>query len=281
MILWLASYPKSGNTLLRSILSAYFYSVEGDFKFDNLYKISQFPAIPHFMRLGIDIDDEKKLFENFINAQNLINEESKKAKFFKTHSKLCKMYGSDFTDLNNTLGAIYIIRDPRNVVTSFAHHYNLTIDQATEALFDEKRFMLKTDKTTSVFLGSWSSNYESWRELESKNKYLLVKYEDLVDKKKSTLLKIFKFFENLGLQFNLDMVKLNKAIKSTDFDKMKNLEKKEIFYESVIDENTGKRKPFFNLGPDNDWRRILDDKNREMIEKHFKKEMLELGSLKL
>jgi hypothetical protein len=281
MIVWLASYPKSGNTLLRSILSAYFYSGEGDFKFDNLYKISQFPAIHHFMRLGIDIDDEKKVFENFINAQNLINEESKKAKFFKTHSKLCKMYGSDFTDLNNTLGAIYIIRDPRNVVTSFAHHYNLTIDQATEALFDEKRFMLKTDKTASVFLGSWSSNYESWRELKSKNKYLLVKYEDLVDKKKSTLLKIFKFFENLGMKFNLDMVKLNKAIKSTDFDKMKNLEKKETFYESVIDENTGKRKPFFNMGPDNDWRKILDDKNREKIEKHFKKEMSELGYLKL
>ena len=90
------------------------------------------------MRLGIDIDDEKQMFENFINAQNLINEESKKAKFFKTHSQLCKMYGSDFTDLKNTLGVIYIIRDPRNVVTSFAHHYNLTIDQATEALLDEK-----------------------------------------------------------------------------------------------------------------------------------------------
>ena len=281
MIIWLASYPKSGNTLLRSILLAYFYSGEGDFKFDNLYKISQFPAITHLMRLGIDIDDEKQMFENFINAQNLINEESKKAKFFKTHSKLCKMYGSDFTDLNNTLGAIYIIRDPRNVVTSFAHHYNLTIDQATEALLDEKRFMIKTDKTASVLLGSWSSNYESWKELEGKNKYLLVKYEDLVNKKKTTLLKIFKFFENLGMQFNLDMVKLNKAIKSTDFAKMKNLEKKETFYESVIDENTGKRKPFFNLGPSNDWRKNLDDKNREKIEKNFEKEMLELGYLKL
>ena len=281
MIIWLASYPKSGNTLLRSILSAYFYSGEGDFKFDNLYKISQFPAIPHFMRLGINLDDEKQIFENFINAQNLINEESKKAKFFKTHSKLCKMYGSDFTDLNNTLGAIYIIRDPRNVVTSFAHHYNLTIDQATEALFDEKRFMLKTDKTASVFLGSWSSNYESWRELKSKNKYLLVKYEDLVDKKKSTLLKIFKFFENLGMKFNLDMVKLNKAIKSTDFDKMKNLEKNETFYEAVVDEKTGKRRTFFNLGPKNDWRHILDDRNRNKIEKCFQVEMQELGYLKL
>lgn len=281
MIIWLASYPKSGNTLLRSILSAYFYSGDGDFKFDNLYKISQFPAIDHFMSLGINLDDEKKVFENFINAQNLINQQSKKAKFFKTHSKLCQMYGSNFTDLKNTLGVIYIIRDPRNVVTSFAHHYNLTIDKATEALLDEKRFMIKTDKNASVFLGSWSSNYESWRDLEKKNKYLLVKYEDLVNKKKSTLLKIFKFLEILGMQFNLDMIKLNKAIKSTDFDKMKNLEKKETFYESMVDENTGKRRVFFNMGPDNDWRRILDDKNRENIEKYFRNEMLELGYLKL
>ena len=281
MIVWLASYPKSGNTLLRSILSAYFYSGDGDFKFDNLYKISQFPAIDHFMSLGINLDDEKKVFENFINAQNLINQQSKKAKFFKTHSKLCQMYGSNFTDLKNTLGVIYIIRDPRNVVTSFAHHYNLTIDKATEALLDEKRFMIKTDKNASVFLGSWSSNYESWRDLEKKNKYLLVKYEDLVNKKKSTLIKIFKFLEILGMQFNLDMIKLNKAIKSTDFDKMKNLEKKETFYESMVDENTGKRRVFFNMGPDNDWRRILDDKNREKIEKYFRNEMLELGYLKL
>ncbi len=281
MIIWLASYPKSGNTLLRSILSSYFYSSEGDFKFDNLYKISQFPAIHHFMKLGVDVDNEIEVFKNFINAQNLINEESKKAKFFKTHSKLCQMYGSNFTDLKNTFGAIYIIRDPRNVVTSFAHHYNLTIDQATEALFDEKRFMIKTDKNAGVFLGSWSSNYKSWKDLDAKNKYLLIKYEDLVNKKKSTLLKIFKFLENLGMQFNTDMVKLNKAIKSTEFDKMKNLEKKETFYEGIVDEKTGERKVFFNLGPKNDWRIMLDDKNREKIEKNFKDEMLELGYLKL
>ncbi len=280
MIIWLASYPKSGNTLLRSILSSYFYSDGGEFKFDHLYKISQFPAIDHFMRLGVNIENEEEVFKNFINAQNLINE-NKKAKFFKTHSSLCQMYGCNFTDLKNTLGAIYIIRDPRNVVTSFAHHYDLTIDEATEALFDEKRFMKKTNKNASALLGSWSSNYNSWKELENKDKYLLVKYEDLVNKKKNTLLKIFEFLQNLGMQFNLDMVKLNKAIKTTDFDKMKNLESKEIFYESVINEKTGKRKVFFNLGPKNDWRRILDQKNREKIEKHFKEEMLELGYLKL
>ena len=280
MIIWLASYPKSGNTLLRSILSAYFYSEEGEFKFNNLYKISQFPAVDHFLRLGVNINDESEVFKNFINAQNLINEDGK-AKFFKTHSRLCQMYGSNFTDLKNTLGVIYIVRDPRNVVTSFAHHYNLTVDQATEALFDEKRFMIKTEKLCSVSLGSWDSNYKSWKELKKQNKYLLVKYEDLISKKKSTMLKIFKFLDNLGLKVNLDMVKLNKAIKSTDFDKMKNLEKNETFYEAVIDEKTGKRKAFFNLGPKNDWRRILGEKNREKIEECFKEEMCELGYLKL
>ena len=280
MIIWLASYPKSGNTLLRSILSAYFYSEEGEFKFNNLYKISQFPAVDHFLRLGVNINDESEVFKNFINAQNLINEEGK-AKFFKTHSRLCQMYGSNFTDLKNTLGVIYIVRDPRNVVTSFANHYNLTVDQATEALLDEKRFMIKTDKLCSVSLGSWDSNYKSWKELKKQNKYLLVKYEDLVEKKKSTMLKIFKFLDYLGLKVNLDMVRLNKAIKSTDFDKMKNLEKNETFYEAVVDEKTGKRKAFFNLGPKNDWRRILGEKNREKIEECFKEEMCELGYLKL
>jgi len=280
MIIWLASYPKSGNTLLRSILSAYFYSEEGEFKFNNLYKISQFPAVDHFLRLGVNINDESEVFKNFISAQNLINEEGK-AKFFKTHSRLCQMYGSNFTDLKNTLGVIYIVRDPRNVVTSFANHYNLTVDQATEALLDEKRFMIKTDKLCSVSLGSWDSNYKSWKELKKQNKYLLVKYEDLVEKKKSTMLKIFKFLDYLGLKVNLDMVKLNKAIKSTDFDKMKNLEKNETFYEAVVDEKTGKRKAFFNLGPKNDWRSILGKKNREKIEECFKEEMCELGYLKL
>ena len=83
------------------------------------------------------------------------------------------------------------------------------------------------------------------------------------------------------MKFNFDIIKLNKTIKSTDFDKMKNLEKKETFFEAVTDLKTGKRKVFFNLGPNNDWRRILDNKNREKIEKRFEKEMIELGYLKL
>ena len=60
---------------------------------------------------------------------------------------------------------------------------------------------------------------------------------------------------------------------------MKIKEQKEIFTEAMIDEKTGKRKIFFNLGPKNDWRKILDKKNKEKIEEAFTKEMEELGYL--
>jgi hypothetical protein len=282
MIVRLASYPKSGNTLLRSLLSSYFFSNDGDFKFNHLYKISQFPAVHHFTSLGINVSDENEVFKNFINAQNLINKQNKSLKFFKTHSALCKMNDCNFTDLKNTLGVIYIVRDPRNVVTSYAHHYNLNINEATDALLDKSSFLVKTEKNCKAFMGSWDFNYNSWKKFELKKKYLLIKYEDLVNKKKNTLLKIFRFLESLGAsKFKIDMVKLNKAIKSTEFDKMKDLEKKETFYEGVLDVKTGKRKVFFNLGPKNDWRRILDQKNKDKIEKFFKNEMTELGYLKL
>ena len=279
MIIWLASYPKSGNTLLRSILSTYFYSSDGVLKFENLDKISQFPQSHHFLPLGIDIENEEQVFKNFINAQNFINEDKGKLKFFKTHSSLCKMYDSNFTDINNTLGAIYIVRDPRNVVSSFAHHYGLGIDEATETLIDNNKYMDKTVKNCKIFLGSWNFNYNSWKNFKKTKKYLLIKYEDLINKKKTVMLRIFKYLESLGVKLEIDMVKLNKVIKTTDFEYMRDKEKKETFYEALIDSKTGKRKNFFNLGPNNDWRKFLDEKNKVIIEKAFKKEMMELGYL--
>ena len=276
MIIWLASYPKSGNTLLRSILATYFFSEDGEFKFEHLYKIDQFPSIHHFENLGIDTSNEKLVFKNFINAQKSINNDKNKIKFFKTHSSLSKIENCNFTDLDNTLGAIYIVRDPRNVVKSFSHHYDLTIDQATEAMIDQTRWLAKTDTMFKTFLSSWKINYNSWKQLG--NKVLFVKYEDLVNKKKTTLIKIFKFINKIGMKnFNLDMIKLNKVIKSTEFDKMQYLEKKYDFREGVIDPKTKKRKTFFTFGPKNNWRIDLDEKNREKIEKNFKEEIIELN----
>lgn len=277
MIIWLASYPKSGNTLLRSILATYFFSEDGIFNFNHLYKIGQFPSLIHFENLGIDTSDSDQIYSNIIKAQELINNNSKQLKFFKTHSALAKINNNNFTDFKNTLGAIYVIRDPRNVVTSFAHHYQIDSDEATKCLLNEKFWNYKNEKVPKTFLSSWKQNYNSWKQFNDKT--LFIKYEDLIKNKKTVLIRVFKFFESLGAKIELDMVKLNKVIKSTEFEKMKDMETKETFRESIVDKETGKKRPFFNLGPKNDWKKILSDKNREKIEKAFREEMLELGYL--
>ena len=278
MIIWLASYPKNGNTLLRSILAAYFYSTDGNLKFEHLYRIQQFPSNENFTELGLNLSDEKLIFQNFIEAQKLINKKDNNLKFIKTHSCLSKVANCNFTDLKNTMGAIYVVRDPRNVVTSFAHHYDLNIDDATDTITDPTRFLVKTELMYKTFLGSWSINYNSWKQL--KNKVLFIKYEDLVNKKKTVLLRVFKFLNKISLQNQqLDMNKLNRAIKSTEFYKMQELEKKVDFKEGIIEQNTKKRKVFFKFGPKNDWNKTLSSKNVVKIEKAFFKEMKELNYL--
>ena len=279
MIIWLASYPKSGNTLMRSILSSYFYSKDGNFEFKNLNQIKQFPMSVDFMSLGIDIENDKEVFQNFINVQKFINEKKRSLSFFKTHSSLVKMYDCDFTNLENSLAVIYIVRDPRNVVTSFANHNGISVDEATDIIIDQNMFTDKSSNVCKVSVGSWASNYNSWKEFKKKNKYFLIKYEDLISKKKTVLIRIFKFLNQVGFSHNLNIIKLNKAIKTTEFNLMKSKEEKETFPEALPDKETGKRRVFFNLGPKNDWRKILDKKNQEKIEKHFKDEMLELGYL--
>ena len=77
----------------------------------------------------------------------------------------------------------------------------------------------------------------------------------------------------------LDIPKLDKIIETTEFTKMQKLEREKKFKESIIDDKTGKKRPFFNLGPNNDWKKILDDRNVKKIEENFHKEMTELGYL--
>ena len=61
MIIWLASYPKSGNTLLRSMLSAYLFSKDGIFNFELLRNIKQFPNDDILERIGVDADDKNEI----------------------------------------------------------------------------------------------------------------------------------------------------------------------------------------------------------------------------
>ena len=89
MIIWLASYPKSGNTWVRSLLSAYLYSEDGNFNFNLLKKILNFPSKKYLEHFTKDFSDLKKVSQYWIPAQeriNLYNEN--KSIFLKTHIKI-------------------------------------------------------------------------------------------------------------------------------------------------------------------------------------------------
>ena len=128
MIFWLASYPKSGNTLLRSLLASYFYSEDGFFNFELLKNIPYFPSHNFYKNLNIDIKDDLEVIKNYINAQKIFIQNKKRIFFLKTHSSLLRANNHSFTNLQTSLGAIYVVRDPRKVVVSYANHFQMNID---------------------------------------------------------------------------------------------------------------------------------------------------------
>ena len=279
MIIWLASYPKSGNTFLRSLLSSYYFSEDGNFTFDLLKNIQQFPSSELFDKIDINLNDKYEVAKNYIKTQELINK-SNNLQFWKTHSSFCKMYNKfNFSDLNNSLGAIYLVRDPRNVITSFANHNSKKIDETTNLLLND--LAIGNEKNdVEVYMGSWAFNFNSWKIYKSSNKYLLVKYEDLVNNTKKVFISILEFINKLSNKnLFIDDNKVNKVIETTNFKYMKNLENNYGFSEAKINSETGKKVNFFNLGPNNDWKKLLEDKYKKKIENSFKKEMLELGYL--
>ena len=137
MIIWLASYPKSGNTWVRSFIASILFSPDGEASFDILEKIDQFPSRKYFKNLVNNLQDIKEIKKNWITSQEIINLDNK-IKFFKTHHMNCAIENDDFTNEDNTFGVIYVVRDPRNVITSIMHHYHKsTYEEAKKFIFDE------------------------------------------------------------------------------------------------------------------------------------------------
>ena len=245
MIIWLASYPKSGNTFVRSLLSSYIFSKDGNFNFDLLKNIKQFPDNSLFKHLGIDINNEEEMFKNYINTQKIFNQKDS-IRFLKTHSCFFNNKKFQFTDRHNTLGVIYIVRDPRNIVTSFAHHFQTTPEQAYENLLSHQYLGKTSNKHCITYLGPWKHHFASWKVFRRFNKYLLVKYEDLINDTEKTFLNILKFIAHLGrARFSYDKKKFENTLKTTGFEKMQKLEVEESFVEAKENKQGEKIKFFF------------------------------------
>ena len=283
MIIWLSSYPKSGNTWLRFYIISLLMGRKTELNLNHLKAIINYPHSSQFMNLVSNLFDLDEISKNWMNSQKKINSD-KNLRFFKTHNMLGKFKGYPFTNAENTLGTIYIVRDPRNVITSLKNHYSLSnYIEAKEFLFNENKILTLSENQKSLYLkskkfplaqfvGSWKSHYLSWKNM--KKNYLIVRYEDLIENSIEEFTRVAEFVGNLlNLKFTKDQI--YNAINSSSFEKLKKMEDDHGFAESNVNKD-GKRNKFFFLGPNNDWRKLLEKTIINDIEKKFEKEMKEL-----
>ena len=277
MIIWLASYPKSGNTWMWFFIKSYFNPQNKKFSLnhdkDDPYLLETFPTERRFDELKIDYQDFFDISKNWINLQSLINLNNK-TNYLKTHNAMCTIKNNKFTDVHNTLGAIYIVRDPRDVLVSYSSYMGENIDKTLDILISDDSYEYGNFKDKfyrKSLMGSWSSHYKSWKNYKSKE-ILLVKYEDMVNKSNSTFLRVLNYLDKIN-QIKVDQNKMKHAIRETSFENLKKLEMKEGFKANPS------KKPFFRKGRVGDWKEKLTEDQAKKIEKAFKTEMIELGYL--
>ena len=286
-IIWIASYPKSGNTLIRAILSSLFFTKDGIFSFEILKKILLFE---NFQRLNFikkeNIQDYKKLSDLKILSKYWLKMQSKENLglrdgefcFLKTHSAQLTYFDNYFTDIKHTLGFIYIIRDPRDVLISYTHHSINSLDETIlhmtnkTAAIDYEQNTIEDKIKPYAFLSRWDVHAKSWGLFQVPN--LVLRYEDLVEKKKEIIYRIINFFEkNYNFKFHNIDHKIENIIASTDFETLKKNEEKYGFDEAIKDQ------PFFNVGKSQQWKTQLNSTQKNLIENEFRDEMVKFKYL--
>ena len=279
MIFWLASYPKSGNTWVRMFWRSYFLPSNQVFSLNkrgNLdLEVFNFPTANQLKEANVDHTDFRNIAKNWITLQDIINLNNK-LNFLKTHNGNFTLNNCAFTNTDNTIGGIYIVRDPRDVVLSNANHFGIDNEESTKMLLNMESYEIedfdidKKEKFRKSLMGSWSSNYLSWKNYKGR-KIHLMKYENLVENPKRVFTKMLEYMKSI-FPVDIDPNRVRKAVEETAFDKLQNLEDKEGFTEVGM----GK---FFRKGKVGEWKEKLDPKLVKIIEDHFRKEMMELNYL--
>ena len=282
MIIWISSYPKSGNTWVRSIISSLIHSENGIFDFNQLAKIPQFPDEKYFQEFTNNFNDINQIKKYWVVAQDRINLDNK-IKFFKTHHINCKIGKDNFTNKKNTKATIYIVRDPRNLVCSISNHYSKTIEESFNFL-TTPNFIGGSQKLGGIkkndlltLLGTWDEHYKFWT--RNNENLLIIKYEDLINNINKEIKRIVNFLRKF-ITIEMSDLKERNILQTTCFKYLKEMEKKGLFKENAFNKSQNKKVDFFNLGPDNKWENLLNESLRNKIEEKFKSEMIELKYLK-
>lgn len=265
-ILWLASYPKSGNTWTRTFLHNLLKILENaedeaqDINGMNEFTTWEISARAYELELGKPPKDCDRAEIAAIRPkiQQQIAERTEGLALIKTHHALVMDRGVPTINFAVSSGAVYIVRNPLDVAISFSHHMSSTIDHAIEEMAMVGLETAVTDKSVYEVYGSWSQHVESWTRRPHRTVYIQ-RYEDLTDNP-------FRTFGALARHLLLRPTaeQLGKAIERSSFENLQKQEAKEGFREKPE-----KAEKFFRQGKAGVWREQLSRRQiRRIVQDH-------------
>lgn len=271
-IVWLASYPKSGNTWTRIFLANYLANAKkpipinqvnrfglGDSIAKTYEMVAGRPVDTHNVALILSLRD--KVLRGIVANNADVN-------LVKTHNIKAVARGVDLIPAKYTRSAIYIIRDPRDMVLSTARHYSESLDKVVSRIGHKDNATQADDKTVSVFQGTWSDHVKSWTGY-APYPVLTLRYEDMLANPHDTFAKTLK---HLGVP--LDQERLDRAVRFSSFDELTTQEAETGFQEKPAGADK-----FFASGRSGQWKTDLDEKLVEQICKDHGKTMKKFGYL--
>jgi len=272
-IVWLASYPKSGNTWVRCFLDAYFM---GEVDINELLS-----TVSDNNAKWFQVGDGSKAQDLPIELQQLTRpmallrlvkqsgEDRPVPLFVKTHSPNMLVNGIEMLPELLTKSTIFIVRDPRDVLPSFSRHMGVDLDTGLEWMQEKYRMLNKTDTTMCDFLGDWGAHTKSYLNADA-HKVLFVRYEDMLSDPVSIFTKIL---EHSGVEVDPDRVKA--AVKLVELSKLQKQEKDSGFVEASPKSDNG----FFGKGGSSN-RESLTPRHLHLIEKKYGSILKRLGYIK-
>lgn len=231
-IVWLASYPKSGNTWVRCFLDAYLTgsvdineilcSVQDDVA--NAHQIGD--GVTNITKLPVDLQQLTRPMALLRTVRMYQGENTKVPLFIKSHSPNMLVNGVELFPTSLTKKIVYLVRDPIDVLPSFSRHMGVDLDQGLEWMQDKFRVLSSTDTRVCDFIGKWDAHVTSFLNNDIHD-VLIIRYEDL----KENPVRWFSEILNHA-DISPDSNRVKKAIEAVSLDRLKKQENEKGFQES-------------------------------------------------
>jgi Sulfotransferase domain. len=257
-ILWLASFPKSGNTWLRAFLANYLTDAPQPVPVNALteFALGDMRAEPYTQLAGRPAAELPWREINTLRPQvhRHLAGRHDGIVFVKTHAVLGSIEGVPTITPDVTFGAVYVVRNPLDVAVSFADHYGLSVENGARAVcFDGLRIEPKEGHVPQL-VTDWTTHVQSWRKAPGLYLHLL-RFEDMLASPQSTFGKLLDF-----LKVKKDRDRLMRAIRHSSFRVLAEQERTGGFVE-----RSRNAERFFRSGKAGGWREALTPAQADMI----------------